>query len=119
MNVNKEHKLFLESIFFLENNCNNDKKNTNILNDSHNKMYKKFIFPKYILKCNKCLKSPEIIIIDSSTIEFECECLHIQNVQIKYIFENLLIRLDECLRPKEEINNFYLCQKHSMKFMAQ
>ena len=114
MNLNEIHNSIIDNLSLLD--IDNDEKRinhpTNIFESYAND-------EEYFLFCRKCFSPPEIIFIDLSKINIECQCSHAVNTSLQYVLKNYLIKGEkDQTKEKREVNNYFQCEKHLMKYVA-
>ena len=114
MNLNEIHNSIIDNLSLLDIDIDEKRLNntTNILESDR-------IDEEFSLFCGKCFSPPEIIFIDLSKINIECQCSHIENTFLQYLLKNYLIKDDkDSTKEKRENNNYFQCKKHLMKYVA-
>ena len=113
MNLNEIHNSIIDNFTLLD--IDNDEKRinhpTNIFESYAND-------EEYFLFCRKCFSPPEILFNDLTKINIECQCSHVVNTSLQYVFKNYLIKDDKDSTKEKRENNCFLCKKHLMKYVA-
>ena len=90
MNLNEIHNSIIDNFTLLD--IDNDEKRinhpTNIFESDAND-------EEYFLFCRKCFSPPEILFNDLTKINIECQCSHVVNTSLQYVFKNYLIKDDK------------------------